>query len=86
MAHAKHDIAPHCTTPLLVSCGSRTSRSAAAPSIIPDSAKEKPQEGKVLAVGKGRVAEPAKDPRWTSRLGLAFSWQVTTRKLRSSER
>ena len=25
--------------------------------IIPDSAKEKPQEGKVVAVGKGRVAE-----------------------------
>jgi len=25
--------------------------------IIPDSAKEKPQEGKVLAVGKGMVAE-----------------------------
>lgn len=25
--------------------------------IIPDSAKEKPQEGKVLAVGKGTVAE-----------------------------
>jgi chaperonin GroES len=25
--------------------------------IIPDSAKEKPQEGKVLAVGKGRVLE-----------------------------
>lgn len=25
--------------------------------IIPDSAKEKPQKGKVLAVGKGKVAE-----------------------------
>jgi chaperonin GroES len=25
--------------------------------IIPDSAKEKPQEGKVIAVGNGRVAE-----------------------------
>ena len=25
--------------------------------IIPDTAKEKPQEGKVIAVGKGRVAE-----------------------------
>lgn len=25
--------------------------------ILPDSAKEKPQEGKVLAVGKGRVLE-----------------------------
>jgi chaperonin GroES len=25
--------------------------------IIPDTAKEKPQEGKVIAVGKGRVSE-----------------------------
>ena len=25
--------------------------------IIPDSAKEKPQEGKVIAVGKGKIAE-----------------------------
>ena len=28
--------------------------------IIPDSAKEKPQEGKVLAVGKGTVADDGK--------------------------
>jgi chaperonin GroES len=28
--------------------------------IIPDSAKEKPQEGKVIAVGKGRVSEAGK--------------------------
>jgi chaperonin GroES len=28
--------------------------------IIPDSAKEKPQEGKVLAVGQGTVAEDGK--------------------------
>ena len=28
--------------------------------IIPDSAKEKPKEGKVLAVGKGMVAEDGK--------------------------
>ena len=28
--------------------------------IIPDSAKEKPQEGKVVAVGKGRVDESGK--------------------------
>ena len=28
--------------------------------IIPDTAKEKPQEGKVLAVGKGKVAEDGK--------------------------
>ena len=28
--------------------------------IIPDSAKEKPQEGKVIAVGKGKVSEEGK--------------------------
>jgi chaperonin GroES len=28
--------------------------------IIPDSAKEKPQEGKVIAVGKGKLAENGK--------------------------
>jgi chaperonin GroES len=28
--------------------------------IIPDTAKEKPQEGKVMAVGSGRVAEDGK--------------------------
>ena len=28
--------------------------------IIPDTAKEKPQEGKVVAVGKGKVAEDEK--------------------------
>ena len=28
--------------------------------IIPDTAKEKPQEGKVIAVGKGRVSEEGK--------------------------
>ena len=28
--------------------------------IIPDSAKEKPQEGKVVAVGKGKVGEDGK--------------------------
>jgi chaperonin GroES len=28
--------------------------------IIPDTAKEKPQEAKVIAVGKGRVAEDGK--------------------------
>jgi chaperonin GroES len=28
--------------------------------IIPDTAKEKPQEGKVIAVGKGKVAEDGK--------------------------
>lgn len=28
--------------------------------IIPDTAKEKPQEGKVIAVGKGKVTEEGK--------------------------
>ena len=28
--------------------------------IIPDSAKEKPQEGKVIAVGKGKILEDGK--------------------------
>ena len=28
--------------------------------IIPDSAKEKPQEGKVIAVGKGKIADDGK--------------------------
>ena len=28
--------------------------------IIPDSAKEKPQEGKVVAVGKGKIADDGK--------------------------
>jgi chaperonin GroES len=28
--------------------------------IIPDSAKEKPQEGKIIAVGKGKVADDGK--------------------------
>ncbi len=28
--------------------------------IIPDSAKEKPQEGKVIAVGKGKISEDGK--------------------------
>lgn len=28
--------------------------------VLPDTAKEKPQEGKVIAVGKGRVSEDGK--------------------------
>ena len=28
--------------------------------VLPDSAKEKPQEGKVIAVGKGKVSEEGK--------------------------
>jgi co-chaperonin GroES (HSP10) len=41
--------------------------------IIPDSAKEKPQEGKIVAVGKGKVARTARRPRSTSRRVIACS-------------
>jgi chaperonin GroES len=34
---------------------------------IPDTAKEKPQEGEVVAVGKGKRLEDGKVVRWTSR-------------------
>jgi len=34
--------------------------------IIPDTAKEKPQEGKVMAVGTGRVTDEGKMTRSTS--------------------
>ena len=33
--------------------------------IIPDTAKEKPQEGKVIAVGTGKMTEDGKKGRWT---------------------
>ena len=33
--------------------------------IIPDTAKEKPMEGKVIAVGKGKVLEDGKIHPWT---------------------
>ena len=35
--------------------------------IIPDTAKEKPQEGKVVAVGNGKVDDDGKRSRSTSR-------------------
>ncbi len=38
---------------------------------IPDSAKEKPQEGEVMAVGKGKRLEDARWCRWTSRSATA---------------
>jgi chaperonin GroES len=37
--------------------------------IIPDSAKEKPQEGKVIAVGKGRVLDDGKVQELTVKRG-----------------
>ena len=35
--------------------------------IIPDTAKEKPMEGEVIAVGPGLATKPARWCRWTSR-------------------
>jgi len=37
--------------------------------IIPDTAKEKPQEGKVIAVGKGRVTDDGKVQELTVKQG-----------------
>ena len=37
--------------------------------IIPDTAKEKPQEGKVIAVGKGRVTDDGKVQELTVKKG-----------------
>jgi chaperonin GroES len=59
MAHAKHTILHPLHDRVLVK------RIEDAPArrgaiIIPDSAKEKPQEGKVIAVGKGRLSEGGK--------------------------
>ena len=33
--------------------------------IIPDTAKEKPQQGKVIAVGAGKVRKTGRGSRWT---------------------
>ena len=40
--------------------------------IIPDTAKEKPQEGKVMAVGKGKMTEAGKLVTPESRLATGF--------------
>ena len=37
--------------------------------VIPDTAKEKPQEGIIVAVGPGRVLDDGRATRWTSRTG-----------------
>ena len=39
--------------------------------IIPDTAKEKPQEGEIVAVGSGARDEAGKLVRWTSRRATA---------------
>ena len=40
--------------------------------IIPDSAKEKPQEAEVVAVGNGNCSKTASAPQSTSRLAIEF--------------
>ncbi len=42
------------------SSASRSRRPSTASIIIPDTAKEKPQEGKVIAVGTGKVTDEGK--------------------------
>lgn len=37
--------------------------------VLPDSAKEKPQEGKVIALGDGRVTEEGKNAPFTVKKG-----------------
>ena len=41
--------------------------------IVPDSAKEKPQEGKVIAAGNGKIGEDGKRIPSTSRRGPILS-------------
>ena len=38
--------------------------------IIPDVAKDKPQEGEVLAIGKGKINEDGKVLPWMSKPGI----------------
>ena len=45
--------------------------------IIPDTAKEKPQQATVLAVGPGRVTDDGKLHRLRSRLGTRWSLAST---------
>ena len=40
--------------------------------LLPETAKEKPQEGKVIAVGKGKALTADKLCLWKSRSGTAF--------------
>lgn len=53
--------------------------------IIPDSAKEKPQQGKVVAVGNGKVKDDGKVTPSTSRRATPFS-SASTRARRSRSR
>ena len=55
--------------------------------IIPDSAKEKPQEGKVIAAGTGRVTEDGRSSPSLSRRGIAsFSASTPAARSRSTAR
>ena len=51
--------------------------------IIPDTAKEKPQEGEVIAVGPGKVTDDGKRSPWGSRWATRSS-SGSTRGARSS--
>ena len=51
---------------------------------IPDSAKEKPQEGEVVAVGRGEGSTTVKLSRWMSRRAIAFSLASTQAARRRS--
>ena len=51
--------------------------------IIPDTAKEKPQQGKVIAVGNGKVKDDGKRSRSTSRQATPSS-SASTRARKSS--
>lgn len=42
---------------------------------IPDSAKEKPQRGEVVAVGLGKMNEKVKENQWTLKLVILFFMQ-----------
>ena len=44
--------------------------------IIPDTAKEKPQEGKVIAVGKGKTTEEGVDPSGCEGWRQNSFWEV----------
>jgi hypothetical protein len=50
---------------------------------IPDSAKEKPQEGEVVAVGKGKRLEDGKLCRWTCK-SVTASYSASIPAVRSS--
>ena len=44
--------------------------------IIPDTAKEKPQEGEVVAVGPGAKSEEGKVSQWMLKLVILSFWKM----------